>query len=212
MNVIFDLDGTLVDSLPGIEESARVAIARVLPEEPVPELRALIGPPIATMFALAWPDLDQLRLEQLVSEFRKHYDAAGCLLSKPYPQVAETLAHLHQAGRRLFVLTNKPTAPAKKILAHLGWSAFFTEIMGPDAVSPPFHRKSDGARLLSQKHGLAPGSAILVGDGVDDGEAAAAGGFPFVVASYGYGKAADKKLFTPLATVKNISEIKQYLL
>jgi phosphoglycolate phosphatase len=110
------------------------------------------------------------------------------------------------------VLTNKPTSPAKKILAHLGLAAFFTEVIGPDSVSPPFPRKPDGARLLIQRHGLAPRSTTLVGDGEDDMEAATECGFRFIAAAYGYGKAAESRLLTPLTTIKNISEIKQILL
>jgi phosphoglycolate phosphatase len=211
-NIIFDLDGTLVHSLPGIEESACVAIARALPEMPMPDLRPFIGPPVAQMFAKIWPELPAESMARLLVEFRKHYDDTGCLHSEPYPQVPEVLARLHQAGLRLFVLTNKPVTPAKKILAHLGLADFFTEIMGPDSVNPPFQRKPDGARLLAQKFGLAPDSTALVGDGVDDAQAAAACGFHFIAAAYGYGKAAEGNQPAPLMAVKNICEIEGILL
>lgn len=107
-SIIFDLDGTLVNSLSGIEASARYAVEKCLPERKLPALRELIGPPIATMLAMLWPDLDQDRLKAVVTAFREHYDVQGCLLSELYPNVAETLDHLRHCGLRLFVLTNKP--------------------------------------------------------------------------------------------------------
>ena len=119
-NVVFDLDGTLVQSLEGIEESARVALSRVMPGEELPGLRSLIGPPLGQMFATLWPTLSSERLALLMAEYRAHYDSVGCLRSRPYPRVPEVLSHLHRTGMRLFVLTNKTITPAGKILAHLG--------------------------------------------------------------------------------------------
>jgi len=212
VNVIFDLDGTLVHSLPGIEQSARMAISRVLPEVAMPDLQTVIGPPIATMFARLWPDLAPERMACLLAEFRAHYDREGCLCSEPYPQVRDVLARLHAAGMTLFVLTNKPAAPAHKILHHLGLSDFFTEVMGPDSVNPPFRSKPDGARLLARKHRFAPDSTVIVGDGVDDAEAAEACGFGFIAVCYGYGKATERAGRAPLAKLEKISKLDRILL
>jgi len=206
--VIFDLDGTLVDSLAGIESSARSAIARTLPEELMPDLRALIGPPIAEMFAKAWPSHEPERLGRLIEEFRAHYLAVGCLLSTPFPGVPETLARLHSTGLRLFVLTNKPAASAGKILEHLGLSAWFASSLSPDSITPPFGSKSEGARLLMKRFDLAPEKTTLVGDGVDDASSAASCGFRFIAAAYGYGPAAA----TAATRAEKFSDIERYLL
>lgn len=211
-NVVFDLDGTLVHSLPGIEASAREAILSVLPEVTMPDLRPHIGPPVAQMFAKLWPDLPPARFAQLLADFRAHYDGDGCLHSEPYPQVPEVLLRLRQAGLRLYVLTNKPVAPAKKILTHLGLAELFEDIMGPDSVNPPFQRKAEGASVLARKHLLTPASTVLVGDGVDDAESAAARGFHFIAVGYGYGKAAQVGGVGQLAMVNNICEIENILL
>jgi phosphoglycolate phosphatase len=206
--VIFDLDGTLVDSLPGIESSARSAIGRALPEELMPDLRALIGPPIAEMFAKAWPNLEPERFELLLAEFRAHYLATGCLLSVPFPGVPETLARLQATGLRLFVLTNKPAASAGKILGHLGLAAWFAASLSPDSVIPPFGSKSEGGLLLMEMFDLAPEKTTLVGDGVDDAASAATCGFRFIAAAYGYGPAAE----TAATRVEKFSDIERYLL
>lgn len=205
-NVIFDLDGTLVDSLPGIEQSVRRAITRVLPEVPMPDLRTVIGPPIATMFARLWPELAPETMERLVAEFRDHYVSTGCLASTPFSGVAETLSELHSGGRRLFVLTNKPAAPTRVILGRLGLNRFFSASLSPDSVSPPFGSKPDGARLLMKAFDIEPLATTLVGDGADDAAAAAACGFRFIAAGYGYGN--------PPAEVRleKFSEIRRLLL
>jgi len=210
-NIVFDLDGTLVDSLPGIEESARIAITRVLPEVEMPDLRALIGPPIAAMFSKLWPDLETKRMEDLLREFRSHYDNEGCLLSRAYPQVHEVLSGLKNAGKRFFVLTNKPTGPSKKILTHLQLAGFFTEIIGPDFRTPSFQTKTEGASLLMEKYGLIPGETVIIGDGIDDAEAARACGFSFIAVSYGYGGAA-AHVGNLVSHIKMFSEIEQILL
>ncbi len=207
-SVIFDLDGTLVDSLPGIEFSARTAIASVLPGVPMPDLKAVIGPPIATMFARLWPDLDPEKMALLVAAFRSHYLDKGCLDSSPFPGVMETLFLLQTAGMRMFVLTNKPAAPTKTILGALGVAEMFAAVLSPDSPESPFYSKPDGARALMRWFTLDPGQTTLVGDGADDAAAAEACGFHFIAAAYGYGTAAA----TAGTRAEKFSEIGRHLL
>jgi phosphoglycolate phosphatase len=206
--VIFDLDGTLVDSLPGIERSVRAAVESVLPGEPMPDLKAIIGPPIATMFARVWPELEPEKMARLVAAFRSHYIEKGCLDSLPYPGVVETLSQLQAAGLRMFVLTNKPAAPTKAILGVLGLAEFFTEVLAPDSPECPFASKPDGALFLMRRFDLDADQTTLVGDGADDAAAAEACGFRFIAAAYGYGPAAA----TAGIRVEKFSEIGRYLL
>ncbi len=206
--VIFDLDGTLVDSLPGIESSSRSAIGRLLPEELMPDLRALIGPPIAEMLARVWPDLDPEKMAQIVAAFRAHYAEKGCLESLPYQGVIETLSRLQDAGLRMFVLTNKPAAPTKTILGALGMAGFLVGVFAPDSPEAPFTSKPDGARALMRRFGLVAGQTTLIGDGADDAAAAEACGLRFIAAGYGYGAAAD----TAAIRVEKFSDIEGYLL
>ena len=207
-SVIFDLDGTLVDSLPGIERSARTAIESVLPGVPMPDLKAVIGPPVAAMFARVWPDLDQEKMARLVAGFRSHYLENGCLDSVLFPGVVETLSRLQAAGIRMFVLTNKPSAPTKTILGALGLAEFFDAVLAQDSPESPFASKPDGARALMRRFGLDADQTTLVGDGADDAAAAEACGFRFIAAAYGYGMAAA----TAATRVEKFSEIERYLL
>lgn len=187
--VIFDLDGTLVDSLPGIEASTSHAIAACLPGRALPQLRELIGPPIATMLANVWPDLPDAELDKLVAAFRAHYDEHGCRLSEPYPGVREVLDELKAHGVRMHVLTNKPLKPTLAILELNGIRGHFGDVISPDSVQPMFTVKLEGARLLRDRHQLDPATTLVVGDGLDDLKAAESCGFSFAVAAFGYGSA-----------------------
>ena len=211
-NLIFDLDGTLVDSLPGIEASTRHAMRAAGVNLPLPPMRELVGPPIATMLARLWPDLERERLDQVVREFRRHYDAEGCLCAELYPGVAESIPALRDAGLRLFLLTNKPLQPTLKILDHHGLRACFLDVMTPDAVEPPFTHKHAGAALLAERHGLHAAATLLAGDGLDDLEAATMHGFSFISADYGYGSAARSQSPKILASATSFPYICQIAL
>jgi phosphoglycolate phosphatase len=191
-NVIFDLDGTLVQSLEGIQASAQVALSLVMPGEVLPDLRPLIGPPLELLFTRLWPGLSAETMARLMAEFRAHYDTRGFLLSRPYPQVPEVLSRLHRSGARLFVLTNKPAAPARQVLEHVGLVDLFIDVVGSDSAHPPFRTKLDAALMLARKHDLASDSTTLVGDGADDAVAASGCGFRFIAVEYGYGTAASE--------------------
>ena len=186
-NIIFDLDGTLVDSFPGIEESLKYAISVVDPVLDLSQLRSYIGPPLSKMLARMWPQKDEVIVNQVIHEFRSDYIKRGCFCSRPFSGVSDLLLQLRSKNYSLFVLTNKPADPARKILQHLGWEKHFTEVLSPDAVTPCLTTKTEGAHLLVQKHSLIAAETILVGDSQDDVTAAQSAGFTFLEASYGYG-------------------------
>jgi phosphoglycolate phosphatase len=186
-NIIFDLDGTLIDSFPGILESLRHAVSVVDPTLDLKRLKNHVGPPLPTMLLRMWPDLPEDVRSKVLSEFRSDYNNRGCLYSTTYPGIPRTLNRFRSSGITLFVLTNKPAIPTQKILSHLGLEGLFTEILSPDSVTPSFTMKSEGALRLMEKHALLADETLLVGDSPDDLHAAQVAGFTFVEISYGYG-------------------------
>ena len=205
--IIFDLDGTLVDSLPGIEASLRVAAAACDRPREVPPIRSVIGPPIATMIESLWPDLDGRERQRAVAAFRAHYDSDGCLLAELFGGVAATLDALSTRGIRLFVLTNKPARPTETILERTGIRSHFADVIAPDTHTPPFASKNAAASWLQQKHDLLPATTLIVGDGLDDANAGAQCGFGFVAAAYGYGRAVARSDLARVATLETFSDI-----
>ena len=190
-HVIFDLDGTLVDSLPGIESSARAALMDVCPEKPVPDLRSLLGPPIREVLHRALNEEDPAVLDALQSVFRVHYDQQGWMGTFLYPGVREVLDALRSRGLTMIVLTNKPALPTGRIMEQLVVSEFFNEVVTPDSRMPPFSSKVEAARYLKMKRGLRGDNTLLVGDSADDVAAAHACDFLFGSACFGYGGAGD---------------------
>jgi len=187
---VFDLDGTLIDSVPGIDAAARAGLAQVAPGEWLPSLRTFIGPPIRTMLqrALGWTD--PARLDALERAFRNHYDSRAWRESPPYPGVDAVLRELRARGCRLHVLTNKPQQATAQILDHLGWARLMDAVVSPQSHTPPFADKAAAAVDLRERYRLPATSTLLVGDSLDDQAAARAAGFAFVAAAWGYGDAA----------------------
>lgn len=206
-NIIFDLDGTLIDSFPGIAESLRHAVSLVDPILDLGDLKSHIGPPLPVMLSRMWPWQDEEVRMRVLSEFRTDYNSRGCLFSVPYPGIPEALYHFHASGLRLFVLTNKPETPTLRILAHLGLDVWFTEILSPDSLTPPFPSKSEGAQLLAKNHGLITSETLLVGDSQDDLKASREAGFTFLEASYGYGHCGENVTGETWLRLKSPSEL-----
>jgi phosphoglycolate phosphatase len=200
VNVVFDLDGTLVDSLAGVECSMRHAAgARQLPP-----MRHLMGPPLVKMLPQIWPDLAGDELEQIATRFREHYNVEGCLQSLLYPGVAETLQQLNRAGVSMFVLTNKRLAPSRTIIEKLGIAQFFRALIAPDVREPAFTAKPDAAEFLQREYNLEPQSTWMIGDGADDLLAARRCGFAFAAAGWGYGNVAADTVVNSFSDIPRI--------
>jgi phosphoglycolate phosphatase len=186
-NIIFDLDGTLVDSFPGIEYASRCAVASVCPKRGSFDLRPFIGPPIDEIFHLLFPDIAKMELETLVKEFRKVYDNDGWQKTVLFDGVKETLTKLQDFKISKYVVTSKPKLPAEKILDLLNIRSLFVDVLCPDSATPAFPLKSAAIACLITKHGLDHEKILSIGDTNEDEVAAKTCGVRFAAASYGYG-------------------------
>jgi phosphoglycolate phosphatase len=186
-DVIFDLDGTLVDSLPGVEYSARAAWDAVQPGTPCPSLRRLMGPPIRDMFHRALPTADPALLDSLVHHFRASYGSSGWQKTVVFPHVLAALAALTRDGMRCFVATNKPSVPTQRIADHCGLRPFLTAIQSVDSRTPPFASKAEATATLVAEHGVDPARTMLMGDTLEDARVARACGLRFLAFRGGYG-------------------------
>jgi phosphoglycolate phosphatase len=206
-NIIFDLDGTLVDSAPGIVEAASLAVTEVLPGRALPDFRLFIGPPIREILVAAMGELDSGQLDRLQACYRKAYDERGCANARPFPGVLTALAALRQTGCHLFVLTNKPRRPTETMLAHLHLAGFFQAVMALDSNGTPFRSKSEAARALGAAQTLAPEETVLVGDSLDDARAAADCSFAFIAVRFGYGTAHSQTAYPIRAVAEDFAQV-----
>lgn len=167
-NIIFDMDGTLVDSAPDIIHCLQCAYRRVLWKEVAVSPRH-IGPPLTQMISVITPDLSPAQLDEMVKEFRVCYDNSGLTLTIPYPGVRELLGRLLKQKKTIFVVTNKPKAPLFKILKNLEMD-YFRDMMTPDIISGKYLDKTKMLSLLIEKWSLRPEETLLIGDALSDVE------------------------------------------
>ena len=185
MNVIFDLDGTLVDSAPDIRAAAGAVLAR---EGAAPldlaETRRFVGSGAeAFVERMAQArDLAPERRPVMLRRFLALYlHATG--LTRPYPGVRAALAAIAARGHGLGVCTNKPEAAARRLLADVDLGTPFGALLGGDTLAV---RKPDPAPLLECAARLGGGPAVFVGDSEVDFETAHRAGLPFVLFTEGY--------------------------
>jgi phosphoglycolate phosphatase len=185
-NVIFDLDGTLVDSLPGIASSVEAALSSCGLPPLARDLKPLIGPPIrvilSTVSGLSKPE----RLNDLEQAFRASYDSGGWRGTVCQKGAADLLRRLRTSGIGLWVVTNKPADATRKILNELKIASFFQEAACRDSRTPMFRSKADVLADLVQRRALDAPTCLMVGDTLEDCEAAAAAGIRCAIVSHGY--------------------------
>lgn len=186
--VIFDLDGTLTDSAPGVKESFVKAVNAVLPGATVDIASVVIGPPLPKMFEAAYPNATAEQVKALVTAFRADYTVNGWNKTDLFGGVERALTTLASRGVQMFVVTNKPLGMSRKILRYFKLDGFFSEIRSLDSVNPPYANKSEMLKALIRDHHLKPEQCVLIGDTRGDADAAAAAQMPFIWVSFGYGK------------------------
>lgn len=185
-HILFDFDGTLVDSAPGVLESLTEAFRRcgVTPQIAIDE--SLIGPPLNAMLRSLAPDCGETALAELSAEFRSQYDSVGYLRTTPYPNVTRVLAELRRRSIAATVVTNKRIAVTRKIVTALEWDGLMNGIYGLDSFEPSLREKSTLVERVMRIQNVSPSAVILVGDSADDCRAAREHGLRFLRAGWGY--------------------------
>lgn len=191
MNIVFDLDGTLIDSAPDIQAAANAVLAESgHPGLSLEETRSFIGEGSAVLIAKMMDarDIDDSpeAHAQLYQSFLSVYEGA---VDKAvfYPGVLETLEALRAGGHRLGLCTNKPEGPARAVLAHMELAPFFTSVVAGGMVKP---RKPAPDMLLRVYAELGEGPRLYIGDSEIDAETSQRAGVPFALYTNGYRKAA----------------------
>lgn len=179
---VFDLDGTLVDSVDDLAASVNHALGAVgLPVRTRAEIQGFVGEGARKLLERAVAPRLEL-LEPALEAWGAHYGAHCLDRTVAYPGVPELLAGAH---RPLAVLTNKPGPLARKILAGLGLAGRFADVVGGGEAP----RKPDPAGLLAilARAGAAPADAVLIGDSHVDVATGLAAGVPVVAVAWGFG-------------------------
>ena len=188
---LFDLDGTLVESGPGIVATVRHAMhAAGRPLHPERDLTWVVGPPLRDIFArLLDPDGSDL-VEVAAEAYRASYDSVGLLATALYPAIPAALHAFAAAGWRLYVATSKPAGVARRILTRLGVAAQFEAIYGSVEDGALAH-KPELLGYMADTLGLHPGRTVMIGDRSFDIAGAHANNLRAVGVLWGYGDQAE---------------------
>ena len=181
--VFLDLDGTLMDSRPGITGSLSHAFAlHGMDEHAAGDLTWMIGPPFIDSFTklgIADPD-------PILAAYRTHYTASGMYDAAVYDGVVAALEAMRDAGHRLYLMTAKPHAYATQITAHFGLAPFMTAEFGPE-LDGTRNWKGDLLAYALQQTGETKENSVMVGDRSHDMGAAAEVGMSAIAVRWGYG-------------------------
>lgn len=188
--IVFDLDGTLIDTAPDLVESLNHTIAvRDLAPVVYEDLTHLVGQGARVMiqraFALRGAPLAEEDVPALLDRFIEHYEAGMPGKSRPYPGLIEALDRLKAADCRLAVCTNKMQRLAVPLIEGLELTGYFTTIAGGDTFA---FRKPDPAHILAtvERAGGTPDKVLMIGDSINDILAARNGNIPSIAVPFGY--------------------------
>jgi phosphoglycolate phosphatase len=192
--LVFDLDGTLIDSAPDIAAAANALLGE-LGKAPL-ELAAIKrmigdGAPVLLERALAAAGIEEAAAG-FMPRFKILYEAASTDRTVLYPKVREILEDFRREGRRLALCTNKPEAATRLVLRHFGLEALFSAIIGGDSLTERKPAKEPLLAAIRQAGGGdVLGSTIMVGDSYTDLATARAAGVDAVIIPSGYGRTAE---------------------
>lgn len=195
--ILFDFDGTLIDSATSVLAGLGYALTSASIEPRCALDASIIGPPLRlTLAKLAGSDEPAL-IDRLAAAFREHYDSDGYKHTAVYKGVPSMLQAFNAAGIALYMVTNKRILPTLRILDHLGWRDWFASVYALDALQPPAPNKPALVAAVLKKHELSPEKTWMVGDSEEDRRSAETNGLHFFAAQWGYGSAGGAGLSKP---------------
>jgi phosphoglycolate phosphatase len=212
--IAFDLDGTLLDSVPDLAVAADQAVQALgysaVTEEQVRDYvgngaDVLIGRSLSQNLTVD-PKLDPELLAKARVLFDDFYQQGGHKLSHLYASVKETLAELHQAGFTMALVTNKPSKFVPEVLAKHGIDKYFVDVIGGDTF-PEKKPNPMALNWLLEKHGVNASEMLMVGDSSNDIKAAQNAGCHSFGLTYGYNHGEPISSANPDYVADNISEL-----
>jgi phosphoglycolate phosphatase len=210
-NLLFDLDGTLVDSSRTISVCIDYALDRlgVSTSGDIP-VTSIIGTPLLDVFRQQYEMTDQ-QAELAIAHYREHYDHLNQAGSTVYDRIHQVLTTLRTEGFHLFVATVKPTSIAEKVLGDLGLRSCFDGVAGASMS----HERRDKASIIAyalRKFDLDPLQSLMIGDRDQDILGARENGLPCIAVTYGFGSRAELDSALPCHVVGHSEEIVSFLL
>ena len=187
--ILFDLDGTLLDTLEDLAEAVNAALRkRGLPLHSTDEYRKMVGHGVRNLVTVALPEAfraDEAFIDSCLADFKAYYTEHIDVHTRPYPGIPELLARLHGSGTRIAVASNKFQEGTEKLIAEFFPGIPFAAILGN---RPGYPLKPDPEIVgeVLRAAGASPADAILVGDSSTDMLTARNGGIKSIAVTWGY--------------------------
>ncbi len=185
--VVFDLDGTLIDSAPDLRAALnRTLAARGLPALDAARVQAMIGDGAKALVMRGFAAFGRVAGDAELADFLTDYQANATVETRVYLGIEAALTAIRAAGHQLAVCTNKPAAATHIILSALGLEGFFPVVIGGDSTA---YRKPDPRHLAAALAALDAREAVMIGDHENDMATARELEVPSIFAAWGYGVA-----------------------
>ena len=207
--ILFDVDGTLIDSAPGILNTLEMVFRDMGVDLTNVNLRRYIGPPLRKSFAEHFSD--PAKIEEATERYRMIYHEKGSHEGGVYPGVPEMLRRLKDAGFTLCTATCKPTEVVTPILEEQGIAGYFA-FVGGASMDESRDTKTDVIRYVLSQPALQGKRVLMVGDRSDDMQGAANCGLDAAGVLYGYGSREELEPFHPKLLVESCKELTDKLL
>ena len=206
MTLLIDLDGTMIDSRPGIAASLEAAL-RALGHTPDPafDITPMIGPPLPSVIGRVLAHYNDDRVDAGIDAYRAHYGEVGLRQFSLYPGIAETLPVVAER-QRCFVVTSKRTIYAARIIEDLGFMAFLGGVYGTEPDGS-LDDKADLIAAVLRRETLDPADTVMVGDRLHDIYGAHANRMRAIGVLWGYGSKAELEQAGADTLIRSPSEL-----
>ena len=210
--ILFDLDGTLSDSAPGITKSVAYALEKFGIHEKAENLGYFVGPPLYEAFRDKY-GMNPENTSKAIQLFRERFEVKGILENSPYDGVEYLLKTLHSAGKKLVLATSKPEKFAREIIERYGYTEYFTFIGGACMDESTRMKKDEVIEYCLAECNITDTSeCIMVGDRHHDVEGAKKFNIPTVGVLYGYGTREELEEAGAIAVCETPEALCEYLL
>lgn len=212
MNLLFDLDGTLTDSMEGITNSVAYALKYYgILEVDRQKLCCFIGPPLKESF-MKYYDFDEAKAEAAVVKYREYFGDRGLYENRVYEGIPELLENLKAAGRTLYVATSKPTLYARKILEHFGLWHYFADIQGSNMDGTRV-KKDEVIKFVLEVNELSDrNSVVMIGDRSHDIIGGAKCEIDTIGVLYGFGSRQELETAGAVHIAADVKELEKVLM
>ncbi len=211
LNIIFDLDGTLTDSAPGVTRSVQYALNKFAIEAETDQLEAFVGPPLQQSFQKLYGFSEEDAVKA-VSYYREYYSRIGIYENRLYSGIRPLLQNLKSGSKKLYIATSKPTVFAEKVLAHFEVDYFFSIIAGSNLDGTRVNKAEILEYLIQQINTMDLNKTVMVGDRKYDIIGAHVSNLDSIAVTYGYGSREELSAEAPTIIINSVSELQNFLI